>query len=246
MPAIKEETSRNPRDYDIPLNERIVYDIISVDLNINLPSKSKIYEKAFFADKLKELEIGIKVNTENYASNLLLALKRSASARGKSFDPAKIKEEFGWMMEDYNNCARKLYEIAPDDRFHNYKLTSGLTDPLKFITVMFNRCIINIDECINKCSISIKSVDSTEDILNKASYTSTLYDPKDEEQWFHLSEEQEKIYNSGKDIFSKESLSLNIKKLRTFRSRVIRIYNKCFGKDSIYASFNLHDAIINR
>lgn len=244
MPTIKEETSKNTRDYDIPMNERIVYDIIN-DSSMYLPTKGKIYEKAFFADKLKELEIGIKVDTEVYANNLLLALKRSASGHNREFDPAKIKEFFDLMLTDFTNCARKLDEISGGTTSAvNYKISNGLIDPLKFVTAMFSKLIVNIDECITKYGVSMKSVDATEDVLNKATYTSVFYES--ESYWVKLNEEQKKLYDSGKDLFSKESLSLNIKKLRAFKSRVIRIYNKCFGKDSIYAPFNLHDSIITR
>lgn len=236
MPTLTETTSKNPRDYDIPLNERIVYDIIE-DLIIPGYGKWKLYEKSFFTDKLKELEVDLTVATESFCSNLILALKKTAQAHNVEFNPKDIKKVYEFMIEDYTNCARKMCEIEGESV--SYKIRNGLIDPLKYATVMFNRILINIDECIIRCSTAIKSVNSPEDILNKVNYTDAIYGEHD---WVKLSEEQDKLIKSGKDLFSKESLLLNIKKLRTLKSRVLRIFNKHFGKDSIYAFANLHDA----
>lgn len=230
MPALTEETSRNPRDYDIPLHECIVYDIID-NLDIVTKSSARVYEHAFFADKLKEDEIAYKSSIETAHSDIILAIKRSCEARKTEFKPENIKKQLEFVIEDAEDCCRKLDSI----RRGNYN--SGIVNPLNRVYYNTDRYIRTIDTCISRCLTVVKSVDSNEDILNKANYSTALQWAADD--YINLSEEQEKLYKSGKDIFSRESLMLNIKKLRTFRSRIVRIFNKSFGKDSIFAPFNL-------
>lgn len=236
MPALKEETSKNPRDYDIPMNERIVYDIIE-DAFISIPNSSKLFEKAFFTDKLKELEISFKTQIDNYCSDMLLAMRRSAEARNLDPKTTDIKKLYQCVTEDYEHCAQKISEINPT--IISWKVRNFEYGFLKYVTILTNKYIREIDHTINRCLIGIKSVDSTEEVLNKATYTSALYDPDCD--WVALSKEQKKLYDEGKEILSKDTLLLNVKKLRSLKARVIRIYNKSFGKDSIYAPFELQD-----
>lgn len=236
MPALKEETSKNPRDYDIPMNERIVFDIIE-DAFISIPNSGKLFEKAFFTDKLKELEISFKTQIDNYCSDMLLAMRRSADARDIDVNSTDIKKLYQYVNEDYEHCAQKMVKINPN--IISWKVRNFEYGFLKYVTIVTNKYIREIDHTINKCLTSIKSVDSSEEILNKATYTSALYDPDND--WVELSKEQKKLYDEGKEIFSKETLLLNVKKLRSLKARVIRIYNKAFGKDSIYAPFELQD-----
>lgn len=237
MPALTEMTSKNHRDYDIPLNERIVFDIFT-NSHIDFPAEWKLYEKAFFTDKLKQVEIDLKTDTETYCNDLILAMKKASEARKFTFDPKNVKKSYDAAVEDYNNCHRKMCEIDP--RNEDYRFVKGLSDPLKAATFKFNQILRIIDTNIIRCSTAIKAVDASEDVLNKVNYTDVFYD-NEENSWIKLNEEQEKIIKSGKDLFSRESLSLNIKKLRTLRSRVLRIFNKHFGKDSIYAFANLQE-----
>lgn len=223
---------------DVPLNERLVYDTIS-NAFIPSPRNDKIYQNAFFSDKLKEMEVNLKANTDAFVYDINMAMKKTAEFHKITFNNNKIDVVYKQMMKDFFSCASKLNKsVSPEN--YSYKTGEGIADPLKYASVIFTRYVRNIDVCINKCLAIVKSVDATEDVLNKANYTSILLND-DSLSWMKLSEEQEKLYKSGKDIFSKESFMLNIKKLRTFKARVVRIFNKAFGKDSIFAPFNLHD-----
>ena len=107
---------------------------------------------------------------------------------------------------------------------------------------MFNLLITHfhtIDKSIVKLSTAIKSVESEDPQLNKVNYTDIL---TFEDCYNSFSEEQNKLIREGKDIFSKEMLSIDIKMLRTFKSRVLRIFNKYFGKDSYFGPLGIQDA----
>ena len=106
------------------------------------------------------------------------------------------------------------------------------------IVIKFNKIITTIDRIIVKLSTAIKSVESEDPQLNKVNYVDIL----NFECYSTFSEEQNKLIREGKDIFSKEMLSIDIKMLRTFKSRVLRIFNKYFGKDSYFGPLNKQDA----
>lgn len=226
----------NPNDYNIPIYERIINDTLK-NLSLHRLSEMKLYEKSFITNKLKELEISIKIATTTYANELLSAMKRSANVHKIEFVEKNMKTILDSMMNDWIDCATKIDGARKDGSVNTWHLANGT--PLDTATVIFCQYIRTIDNCIERIISSIKSVDATEDILNKATYTSAIMD--DIDSWVSLNEEQEKLYKSGKDVFDKESLMLNVRKLRTFKSRIIRIFNKTFGKDSVFAPFNLHD-----
>ncbi len=229
-------TPININDYNIPIYKRIINDTLK-NLSLYQLREMKLYEKSFVTNKLKELEISIKIATTTYANELLSAMKRSADAHKIEFVEKNMKSILDSMMHDWIDCATKIDGTRADGSVNTWHLAGG--SPLDTVTVTFCKYIRTIDNCIERIISSIKSVDATEDMLNKATYTSAIMD--DIDSWVRLNEEQEKLYRSGKDVFDKESLMLNVRKLRTFKSRVIRIFNKTFGKDSVFAPFNLHD-----
>ena len=156
-------------------------------------------------------------------------MKRTAKYHNIDFDNADVSKLYKMMIDDF-----KAYR-----EFRHEQITVENTNTIDNIVVSFNKIMATIDKSIVKLSTAIKSVESEDPQLNKVNYTDIL---TFEDCYNSFSEEQNKLIREGKDIFSKEMLSIDIKMLRTFKSRVLRIFNKYFGKDSYFGPLGIQDA----
>lgn len=221
------------KEFDDCLPERLIYDTIE-SINISFPY-SRFGQYCYVSNKLKEIEINLKISTEIAADEIIGCMKRSAKYHNVEFENMDVKKLYEMMINDYRSYINKLQNIK-SSMYYNSEKSSIINN----ITAQFNRILRVIDDTIIKLSTTIKSVECEDPQLNKTNYTATLIEaPAD---YFSFSEEQNKLIKEGKDIFSKEMLSLDIKMLRTFKSRVLRIFNKYFGKDSYFGPLNMHDA----
>ena len=180
-------------------------------------------------------KINLKISTEIAADEIIGCMKRSAKYHNVEFENMDVKKLYEMMINDYRSYFNKLKNIKSNIYCNTEK--SSIIDN---IIVRFNNILRVIDNTIIKLSTTIKSVECEDPQLNKTNYNATLIETATD--YFSFNEEQNKLIKEGKDIFSKEMLSLDIKMLRTFKSRVLRIFNKYFGKDSYFGPLNMHDA----
>lgn len=220
------------KEFDDCLPERLIYDTLE-SINISFPH-SRFGQYCYVSNKLKEIEINLKISTEIAADEIIGCMKRSAKYHNVEFENTDVNKLYEMMINDYRSYINKLQNINS----HLYGLDK--TSIVDNITAQFNRILRTIDNTIVKLSTTIKSVECEDPQLNKTNYNATLIETATD--YFSFSEEQNKLIKEGKDIFSKEMLSLDIKMLRTFKSRVLRIFNKYFGKDSYFGPLNMHDA----
>lgn len=214
----------------VPL--RLIYETLnSVDISTR-QSRSRLFKAAFDTCKLKEYEISYKLALEDAARYITNAMKISAKYHGLDFETTPVIKLRELLFKDYNDYYLKLTQFDTKhyfiERENKFVFTSIVVDYYKYMGA--------IDNGIASLRTMIKSVESKEEILNTPRYGEIL-----REDYYSLSNEQQKLLNEGKDIFSKEVISLGIKKLSTFKSRLQRHFNHYFGKDSYFGPLNLLD-----
>lgn len=215
------------KEFDNCLPVRLIYESLS-SISIHFPYW-KFDQYCYISNKVKEAEINLKISTEIASNEIINCMKRTAKYHNVDFDNADVSKLYKMMIDDY-----KSYSEFKQDHL----VASTSANIIDNIVVKFNKIITIIDRIIVKLSTAIKSVESEDPQLNKVNYVDIL----NFECYNTFSEEQNKLIREGKDVFSKEMLSIDIKILRTFKSRVLRIFNKYFGKDSYFGPLNMHDA----
>ena len=215
------------KDFDNCLPLRLNYEALST-ICISFPHW-KFDHYCYMSNKLKEVEVNLKISTEIAHNELINCMKRTAKYHNIEFDGADVSKLYKIMIDDM-----KAYR-----EFRHEQILMVNTDIINNIVVNFNKIMTTIDKSIVKLATTIKSVESDDPQLNKVNYTDIL---TFEDCYNSFSEEQNKLIREGKDIFSKEMLSIDIKMLRTFKSRVLRIFNKYFGKDSYFGPLGIQDA----
>lgn len=228
----------NFKEFDDILPEKLIYETIN-DVNIRFPL-SRFDEYCYVSHKLREIEINLKISTEVAADDIVGCMKRSAKYHNVDFDKTDVPKLYKMMCEDCRSYATKYVQFTQNDHNSGYWkwCATKTANVIHEITIQYNKILKKIDSTITELSTTIKSVEVDEQQLNKVNYNDVLgFD-----HYHNYSEEQNKLLKEGKDIFSKEMILLDIKQLRTFKSRVLRIYNKYFGKDSYFGPLNLQDA----
>ena len=215
------------KDFDNCLPLRLNYETL-ISTHISFPHW-KFDQYCYVSNKLKEVEVNLKISTEIAHNELINCMKRTAKYHNIDFDNADVSKLCKIMMDDL-----KAY-----CEFRHEQIIMANINIIDNIVVDFNKIMTTIDKSIVKLSTTIKSVESEDPQLNKVNYTDIL---TFEDCYNSFSEEQNKLIREGKDIFSKEMLSIDIKMLRTFKSRVLRIFNKYFGKDSYFGPLGIQDA----
>ena len=220
-------STEEKKDFDNCLPLRLNYEAL-ISIYITFPHW-KFDQYCYVSNKLKEVEVNLKISTEIAHNELINCMKRTAKYHNIDFDNADVSKLYKMMIDDF-----KAYR-----EFRHEQIIVANTNTIDNIVVNFNKIMATIDKSIVKLSTAIKSVESEDPQLNKVNYTDIL---TFEDCYNSFSEEQNKLIREGKDIFSKEMLSIDIKMLRTFKSRVLRIFNKYFGKDSYFGPLGIQDA----
>jgi len=215
----------------VPL--RLIYETLNaVNISTREP-RYRLFKAAFDTCKLKEYEILYKLILEENARYITNAMKISAKYHGFDFETIPVIKLRELLFKDYNDYYLKLIQ---NDSKHYF---TERENKFVFTTIVVNyyKYMDAIDNAIASLRTMIKSVESKEEILNTPRYGEILRG----EDYYDLSTEQQKLLNEGKDIFSKEIISLGIKKLSTFKTRLQRHFNHYFGKDSYFGPLNLLD-----
>lgn len=189
-----------------------------------------------FLGKLKETAGTIKVKLEMLSEDYYSILLRCAKKNNMNKD-APIGDIIEQSMNDYvkwNISANRGSEAI----YKNAIVCGGVVNDVR-------RLIDNIDKVIRRLQESIKTADSSDDRIGKTNYENafSIYNISDYGDVSSNMKELNKIY-TGKEPFSKESVQLKIKTMRAFKSIVINIFNKTFGKNSPFAELNLIDDLI--
>lgn len=225
------------------MNESIPQRLVYETLNSLNPCQTRceratLFNAAFNRNKLKEFEICYKLKLEEISNSIINAMKISAKYHGLDFETTPVTKLKDLIFKDYNEYllefSKHVNNMCDYDRRFSFKPIFS-TIPIEYI-----KYINSIDNAITSLRTTIKSVEAKEDILNTPTYIGVL-DRIDWRCFDSFSDEQEKLIKEGKDIFSKDIISLGIKKLSTFKSRIQRHFNHYFGKDSYFGPLNLLD-----
>ena len=146
------------------------------------------------------------------------------------------------------DVATEIYNIHAnvDDR----KNESYIAEPLSKAVSTINSILRIINSQIEFIRTSYKVADSNDERYNKATVKS-IFKINEESNMYNSDlctwgeiEKIEKDLNAKKiDPYSPEYGKLIIKRLNTFKADIISAFNKYYGKNSVFAEFNLSDMI---
>jgi hypothetical protein len=164
-------------------------------------------------------------------------LYKLINAYKNHFDPKmSIKD----VMKTFDDEYSKMY---PSDNGFPYR--NG--DPLSNAVSNINAALRVINSQIEFIRTSYKVSDSTDERFNKATVKSILKSDASLNNYCSSWDELEKIeaeLNAAKiDPYSPEYGKLIIKRLNSFKADIISAFNKYFGKNSVFAEFNLSDML---
>ena len=185
---------------------------------------------AMKGDELKELSVITRSGLMNSSSDIY----KLFNAYKNKFKPnASIKEIAEEMYKEY------LKTFNPDCLYK-------IPDPFSKIISSVNSTLRTINNQIEFIRTSYKVADSNDERFNKATVKSILKEDSlssYDSSWSEI-EKIEKELNAKKvDPYSPEYGKLIIKRLNSFKADVISAFNKYFGKNSVFAEFNLSDMI---
>lgn len=190
----------------------------------------RISSSAMKGDGLKELSILTRSNLMNSSSDLY----KLFNAYKNKFKPdASIKEIAEEIAKEY------LKIINPDYSYN-------VSDPFSKVISSVNSALRTINNQIEFIRTSYKVVDSNDERFNKATVKSILKEDtlsSYDSNWSELEKIEEELNAKKIDPYSPEYGKLIIKRLNSFKADIISAFNKYFGKNSVFAEFNLSDMI---
>jgi hypothetical protein len=198
------------------------------------PATERIARAAFNADNLRELLAIINTDFSIKADNLSSLLNLFTTHN--KLENESLPRKMLLLHEEYLKYKKEFLEKP--NPYDSYTVENMLIDEINKIIKTINK---NIEFSYN----SIKNVESSDVRLNKATMDSLFkeYDTMNYDTYIGVfnqcGNEENKLNAEHKDIFSKESIQLTIKKLRIFKAGVIASFNKYFGKNSDFAELDL-------
>lgn len=190
----------------------------------------RISSAAMKGDGLKELSVITRSNLMNSSSDIYKLL----NAYKNKFKPnASIKEISEEIAKEY------LKIINPDYAYN-------VSDPFSKVISGVNSALRTINNQIEFIRTSYKVVDSNDERFNKATVKSILKEDtisSYDSTWSELEKIEEELNAKKIDPYSPEYGKLIIKRLNSFKADIISAFNKYFGKNSVFAEFNLSDML---
>ena len=190
----------------------------------------RISGAAMKGDELKELSVIMRSSLMNSSSDLY----KLFNAYKNKFKPnASIKE----IAEEISKEHLKTI---------NHEYSYDIPDPFSKAISNANSALRTINNQIEFIRTSYKVVDSNDERFNKATVKSILKEDATSScnsSWSDIEKIEEELNAKKVDPYSPEYGKLIIKRLNSFKADVISAFNKYFGKNSVFAEFNLSDMI---
>ena len=190
----------------------------------------RISGAAMKGDELKELSVIMRSSFMNSSSDLY----KLFNAYKNKFKPnASIKEIVEEISKEHLKTMNReyLYDVP---------------DPFSKAISSVNSALRTINNQIEFIRASYKVADSNDERFNKATVKSILKEDtisSYSSNWSELDKIEEELNAKKVDPYSPEYGKLIIKRLNSFKADVISAFNKYFGKNSVFAEFNLSDMI---
>ena len=190
----------------------------------------RISSAAMKGDELKELSVITRSSFMNSSSDLY----KLFNAYKNKFKPnASIKEIVEEMSKEHLKTMNREYSYDVPDPFS--KAISSVNSALR-----------TINNQIEFIRASYKVADSNDERFNKATVKSILKEDATSSynsSWSEIEKIEEELNAKKVDPYSPEYGKLIIKRLNSFKADIISAFNKYFGKNSVFAEFNLSDMI---
>ena len=190
----------------------------------------RISSAAMKGDELKELSVITRSSFMNSSSDLY----KLFNAYKNKFKPnASIKEIVEEMSKEHLKTMNREYSYDVPDPFS--KAISSVNSALR-----------TINNQIEFIRASYKVADSNDERFNKATVKSILKEDATSSynsSWSEIEKIEEELNAKKVDPCSPEYGKLIIKRLNSFKADIISAFNKYFGKNSVFAEFNLSDMI---
>ena len=185
---------------------------------------------AMKGDELKELSVITRSSLMNSSSDIY----KLFNAYKNKFNPnASIKEIAEEIAKEHLKTMNPEYSHNVPDPFS--KAISSVNDALR-----------TINNQIEFIRASYKVADSNDERFNKATVKSILKEDtfsSYESSWSEIERIEAELNTKKVDPYSPEYGKLIIKRLNSFKADIISAFNKYFGKNSVFAEFNLSDMI---
>ena len=190
----------------------------------------RISSAAMKGDELKELSVITRSSFMNSSSDLY----KLFNAYKNKFKPnASIKE----IAEEISK-----EQLKTMNREYSY----DVPDPFSKAISSVNSALRTINNQIEFIRASYKVADSNDERFNKATVKSILKEDATSSynsSWSEIEKIEEELNAKKVDPYSPEYGKLIIKRLNSFKADIISAFNKYFGKNSVFAEFNLSDMI---
>ena len=185
---------------------------------------------AMKGDELKELSVITRSSLMNSSSDIY----KLFNAYKNRFKPnASIKE----IAEE---IAKEHLKTMNPEYSHN------VSDPFSKAVSSVNSALRTINNQIEFIRASYKVADSNDERFNKATVKSILKEDTVstyDSSWSEIERIEAELNTKKVDPYSPEYGKLIIKRLNSFKADIISAFNKYFGKNSVFAEFNLSDMI---
>jgi hypothetical protein len=185
---------------------------------------------AMKGDELKELSVITRSSLMNSSSDIY----KLFNAYKNKFKPnASIKEIAEEIAKEHLKTMNPEYSHNVPDPFS--KAISSVNDALR-----------TINNQIEFIRASYKVADSNDERFNKATVKSILKEDtvsSYDSSWSEIERIEAELNTKKVDPYSPEYGKLIIKRLNSFKADIISAFNKYFGKNSVFAEFNLSDMI---
>ena len=185
---------------------------------------------AMKGDELKELSVITRSSLMNSSSDIY----KLFNAYKNKFKPnASIKEIAEEIAKEHLKTMNPEYSYNAPDPFS--KAISSVNSALR-----------TINNQIEFIRVSYKVADSNDERFNKATVKSILKEDKVSSynsSWSEIERIEAELNTKKVDPYSPEYGKLIIKRLNSFKADIISAFNKYFGKNSVFAEFNLSDMI---
>lgn len=198
----------------------------------------RIPSAAMRNEDLKEMSVVIRSIMMNFSSDLYKLLN---SYKNKFIpNSSSIKETLAGISKQYEEFVNRTEN--PE-----YKISElNIRDPLSSAVTSINSAIRSINNQIEFIRTSYKVVDSNDERFNKPTIKSILKADNDgnfENYWQEIEEIEADLISKKVDLYSPEYGKLIIKRLNSFKADIMSAFNKYFGKNSVFAEFNLSNMI---
>ena len=194
------------------------------------PVIRRIPGAAMKGDELKELSVITRSSLMNSSSDIY----KLFNAYKNKFKPnASIKEIAEEIAKEH------LKTLNPEYSFN-------IPDPFSRAISNVNSALRTINNQIEFIRTSYKVADSNDERFNKATVKSILKEDtvsSYDSSWSEIERIEAELNTKKVDPYSPEYGKLIIKRLNSFKADIISAFNKYFGKNSVFAEFNLSDMI---